>query len=57
MRKRFRVLVAALLPLLVGGFAIVLAFLLLRVIDQFTPISVFALNIVSGGQKRGSKYG
>ena len=44
----FRGLVAALLPLLVGGFAIVLAFLLLRVIDQFTPISVFALNLVSG---------
>jgi uncharacterized membrane protein YdfJ with MMPL/SSD domain len=44
----FRGLVAALLPLLVGGFAIVLAFLLLRLIDQFTPISVFALNIVSG---------
>jgi uncharacterized membrane protein YdfJ with MMPL/SSD domain len=44
----FRGLVAALLPLLVGGFAIVLAFLVLRVIDQFTPISVFALNLVSG---------
>ena len=44
----FRGLVAALLPLLVGGFAIVLTFLLLRVVDQFTPISVFALNIVSG---------
>jgi uncharacterized membrane protein YdfJ with MMPL/SSD domain len=44
----FRGLVAALLPLLVGGFAIVLTFLALRVIDQFTPISVFALNLVSG---------
>lgn len=44
----FRGLVAALLPLLVGGFAIVLAFLGLRLIDQFTPISVFALNLVSG---------
>jgi RND superfamily putative drug exporter len=44
----FRGLVAALLPLLVGGFAIMLAFLALRVIDQFTPISVFALNLVSG---------
>jgi RND superfamily putative drug exporter len=44
----FRGLVAALLPLLVGGFAIVVAFLLLRLIDQFTPISVFALNLVSG---------
>ncbi len=44
----FRGLIAALLPLLVGGFAIVLAFLALRLIDQFTPISVFALNLVSG---------
>jgi RND superfamily putative drug exporter len=44
----FRGLVAALLPLLVGGFAIVLAFLALRLIDQFTPISVFSLNLVSG---------
>ncbi len=44
----FRGLVAALLPLLVGGFAIVLAFMGLRLIDQFTPISVFALNLVSG---------
>jgi len=44
----FRGLVAALLPLLVGGFAIVVAFLALRLIDQFTPLSVFALNLVSG---------
>jgi uncharacterized membrane protein YdfJ with MMPL/SSD domain len=44
----FRGLVAALLPLLVGGFAIVITFLALRLIDQFTPISVFALNLVSG---------
>ena len=44
----FRGLVAALLPLLVGGFAIVLTFLALRMVDQFTPISVFALNLVSG---------
>lgn len=44
----FRGLVAALLPLLVGGFAIVLAFLGLRLIDQFTPVSVFSLNLVSG---------
>jgi uncharacterized membrane protein YdfJ with MMPL/SSD domain len=44
----FRGLVAALLPLLVGGFAIVLAFLALRLVDQLTPISVFSLNLVSG---------
>jgi len=44
----FRGLIAALLPPLVGGLAILLAFLGLRVVDQFTPISVFALNLVSG---------
>ncbi|HSZ68896.1 MAG TPA: MMPL family transporter [Solirubrobacteraceae bacterium] len=44
----FRGLVAALLPSLVGGLAILLTFLALRLIDQFTPISVFALNLVSG---------
>jgi RND superfamily putative drug exporter len=44
----FRGLIAALLPLLVGGFAIVLTFLILRIVDQFTPISVFSLNLVSG---------
>jgi RND superfamily putative drug exporter len=44
----FRGLIAALLPLLVGGFAIVVAFLALRLIDQVTPVSVFALNLVSG---------
>ncbi len=44
----FRGLVAALLPLLVGGLAVLLTFLGLRLIDQFTPVSVFALNLVSG---------
>ncbi|HLH15251.1 MAG TPA: MMPL family transporter [Solirubrobacteraceae bacterium] len=44
----FRGLVAALLPPLVGGLAILLTFLALRVIDRFTPISVFSLNLVSG---------
>ncbi len=44
----FRGLLAALLPPLVGGLAILLTFLALRVIDQFTPISVFALNLVTG---------
>lgn len=44
----FRGVVAALLPPLVGGLAILLAFLGLRVIDEFTPLSVFALNLVSG---------
>lgn len=44
----FRGLVAAALPLLVGGFAIVVTFLLLRVVDQFTGLSIFAVNLVTG---------
>ena len=44
----FRGLVAAALPLLVGGFAIVLTFILLRLIDQFAGVSVFAVNLVTG---------
>ncbi len=44
----FRGLVAATLPLLVGGFAIVITFLLLRLIDQFLGLSVFAVNLVTG---------
>jgi RND superfamily putative drug exporter len=44
----FRGLVAALLPLLVGGFAIVTTFVLLRLIDQFAGMSIFAVNLVTG---------
>jgi uncharacterized membrane protein YdfJ with MMPL/SSD domain len=44
----FRSLVAALLPVLVGGVAIVLTFLGLRVATEFGEISVFALNLVTG---------
>ncbi len=44
----FRGLVAALLPLLVGGFAIAITFLLLRAINELTGVSVFALNLVTG---------
>jgi uncharacterized membrane protein YdfJ with MMPL/SSD domain len=44
----FRGLVAASLPLLVGGFAIVLTFLLLRIVDQFVGLSIFAVNLVTG---------
>ncbi len=44
----FRGLVAAALPLLVGGFAIVITFLLLRLIDQFLGLSIFAVNLVTG---------
>jgi putative drug exporter of the RND superfamily len=44
----FRGLIAAALPLLVGGFAIVATFLLLRIVDQFAGLSIFALNLVTG---------
>ncbi len=44
----FRGFVAALLPLLVGAIAIVGAFSGLRVVTEFTPLSVFALNLVTG---------
>src|ERR671917_1255333 len=44
----FRTLVAALLPLLVGGLSIVLTFLGLRVATEFGEVSVFALNLVTG---------
>ena len=44
----FRGLVAATLPLLVGGFAIVVTFLLLRLVDQFAGLSIFAVNLVTG---------
>jgi RND superfamily putative drug exporter len=44
----FRSLVAALLPLLIGGLAIVSTFLMLRVATELTSISIFALNLVTG---------
>ena len=44
----FRGLIAAALPLLVGGFAIVITFLLLRLIDQVAGLSIFAVNLVTG---------
>jgi RND superfamily putative drug exporter len=44
----FRSLVAALLPLLVGGLAIVGTFLMLRVASEVTSVSIFALNLVTG---------
>lgn len=44
----FRGLIAAALPLLVGGFAIVITLLLLRLIDQFLGLSIFAVNLVTG---------
>ena len=44
----FRGLIAATLPLLVGGFAIVLTFLLLRLVDHVLGLSIFAVNLVTG---------
>src|SRR5206468_11627724 len=44
----FRGLVAALLPPLVGGLTILLSFLGLRVATEVVPLSVFALNLVTG---------
>jgi uncharacterized membrane protein YdfJ with MMPL/SSD domain len=43
----FRSLVAALLPLLVGGLAIVGTLFVLRVASGFTSISIFALNVAT----------
>ena len=36
------------LPLLVGGLAIVGTFLMLRVASELTSVSIFALNLVTG---------
>jgi uncharacterized membrane protein YdfJ with MMPL/SSD domain len=44
----FRSLVAALLPPLLGGLAIVATFFVLRVVASFADISVLALNLVTG---------
>jgi RND superfamily putative drug exporter len=44
----FRSLVAALLPLLVGGLAIVATMVTLRAASEVTDISIFALNLVTG---------
>ncbi len=44
----FRSLVAALLPPLLGGLAILTTFLALRIVASVVDISVFALNLVTG---------
>jgi uncharacterized membrane protein YdfJ with MMPL/SSD domain len=44
----FRSLVAAVLPLLVGGLAIVGTLMVLRLANEVTEISVFALNLTTG---------
>ena len=44
----FRSLVASLIPPLIGGLAIVVSFFALRIVSNFTDLSVFALNFVTG---------
>ena len=44
----FRSAVAALLPLLIGGLAIVGTFLLLRLANEVVSVSIFALNLTTG---------
>ena len=44
----FRSLVAAFLPLLVGGVSIILTFAALRLASDLGEVSVFALNVVTG---------
>lgn len=44
----FRSAVAAVLPLLVGGLTIVVSLMLLRGINEYIDISVFALNLITG---------
>jgi RND superfamily putative drug exporter len=44
----FRSVVAALLPLVCGALTILGALLLLRILDILTPVSSYALNIVTG---------
>jgi RND superfamily putative drug exporter len=43
----FRSLVASLLPLLIGGLAIVGTFLVLRLASELTSVSIFALNLTT----------
>jgi uncharacterized membrane protein YdfJ with MMPL/SSD domain len=43
----FRSLVASLLPLMIGGLAIVGTFLILRLASEFGSISIFALNLTT----------
>ena len=40
-------LVAALMPVLIGGFAVLGAFLLVRVFTIFTSVSIFSVNIIT----------
>ncbi len=40
-------LVAALMPVVIGGFAVLGAFLAVRVLTIFTPVSIFSVNIIT----------
>ncbi len=44
----FRGVVAAAIPLLAGGLSIVITLALIRAVNEVQPISVFALNLVTG---------
>jgi RND superfamily putative drug exporter len=44
----FRGLVAALLPLAVGAATILVSFLVMRVVNEFADMSIFALNLING---------
>ena len=44
----FRSLVAALLPLAVGMTSILITFSLLRIVNEFEPMSTFAINLITG---------
>ncbi|WP_377542129.1 MMPL family transporter [Micromonospora zhanjiangensis] len=43
----FRGLVAALLPLIIGGFAILGAFVAVRLLSTATEVSIFAINVIT----------
>jgi uncharacterized membrane protein YdfJ with MMPL/SSD domain len=44
----FRSAVAALLPVIVGGTTILATFVWLRLVNSFEPMSVFAINLITG---------
>jgi len=44
----FRSVVAALLPVAVGGTTILTTFVLLRLVNEIEPMSVFAINLITG---------
>ncbi len=44
----FRGVVAALLPLMCGAISIMVTFLVLRLVNEITSLSIFALNLVTG---------